>query len=143
SRWQGRQRRLVSWSAYSSLLSPHRVRHVRGDAQGGSGVRGARWWTPLARLCHDERMVDRAKPPHEAARLTDEQRQILGEHIQNKWHNFHCPRCNENNWSIDQGVYHITATPPGTLMAGARTLPTGVVLCINCGHMEWVNLIVA
>lgn len=64
--------------------------------------------------------------------------------LQAKWKNADCRRCGKVAWSV-HGVVQVSlarTTDRGIAMGGT-IIPTGLVICRECGSTEMVNLVVA
>lgn len=64
--------------------------------------------------------------------------------LRSKFHDAQCLRCKSNDWMVD-GVLQIylATTKDKGLAMGGPFLPTGVLICRNCGTTELVNLVIA
>jgi hypothetical protein len=76
--------------------------------------------------------------------LTPDQQQQLVKFLNERRKNHLCPRCGENNWSVN-GQIRLSVQDIGdaTIVIGGPTMPLAAFSCRVCAHTEFVNLIIA
>lgn len=64
--------------------------------------------------------------------------------IWNKWKNFQCTCCNENNWHISDEAYELRAFRWGNMVVWwVPIIPVVPVTCNNCGNTIFINAVVS
>lgn len=75
--------------------------------------------------------------------MTEDEKNRLLAHLNNRWTSKVCPMCRKNNWEV-AGMHSVMLQESRrTLNLGGPLLPCAVVTCRNCGNTLFVNMIVA
>ncbi len=65
--------------------------------------------------------------------------------LKEKWQGRTCPMCQAGNWSVSDQVFEMREFHNGNFVLGGNSsiIPIIPVTCANCGHIIFVNAIVA
>lgn len=81
------------------------------------------------------------------AKLTDEQSSRALAWLNEKWPPMRrgCPVCGAANWNIQSSLMELREFEGGNLVigGGSAIYPLLGVMCTNCGHMIFINAVVA
>lgn len=76
------------------------------------------------------------QPPREARRLTDAEKEQIGDWVASKCTTNECPCCGENTWAIGDYLIQNAAYVPGSSKPGRASYPSVMLMCSHCAYLR-------
>ncbi|SCZ67706.1 hypothetical protein [Epibacterium ulvae] len=78
----------------------------------------------------------RAAPQPEQRRLTQEEKDQVGDWVASKATNSNCPVCDHNSWAVGDYLVQNPAYVPGSSKPGRASYPAAMLMCSHCAYLR-------